>query len=1375
MIDKKQNGEELFLIDNEDFTENLSTDTKSIKSEQEVQLTSNLNLNIENIDKISLKSENNNPDITQFLVDDFGDGEPILYNGSIKKDNRAIKIKLANLTTTNPKDMCIKAKLTKDTIDVSRFVDFNTVQKFIKSPTEKIEFSNLITSSSDIDYYLSATKTPGEFLACLQNYDIPISESKKNDLYKDFNSAKAKIIQNISNKTFDQKRKFDSIIRKNKNIVDNTGVYSLYLATNFLVGCTKTGVLLNSPIILFQVEMNFSSGNYILKHSKPKFVVNEKLLTLLKKEFNLNWIVSDLAKIEDYNTLLKIIQKDINIPIKSVSSENHEFKEFTNSELSKFTELEVYDSTLLGIYEPSGGALKENLERLVDLNIDPFISKNEYSDSKFINQEINGEPLIEIGRPLNIYQKYAIRSALYQNTLIYGPPGTGKSEVIANIIANAIVNLKTVLVVSEKKAALNVLHDRLQHISKLALFIYDLDDKRGFYEKIAAIGEKILNMRFDDFGNVATKDFDLKNKIESSTKWQKVQNAHLKVREYINKLIKLNNAVDSLGTTFTQYINANANVDKKLLKYAKDSNIIDFIESLMRKYSFTSTKNFFAKFNEYKDFLLINGINENTITNTLKEEKLLITKYQLSDNLLQYIIENEKEIPNKVAKLTNFFEIYGLKNDEKFNQILNKNPHLLAIQQVKITEFINQFEKYYGPKKFMSFLIEQFDQLQTFLDAYNSANDPKTKYTLLFNFINFKKISKFKPIFKGHVEDDQNELNEKLAAIKAFVSIPHARYTYLYKLADSKLDFIDKNIVIIYRNQWMLKQYIIDLGIKSFTFFDEDDVTKLTPVRGMDGATFDKFKIIINFENEIMNQNKNLMYVDVNELINIDRNIISNVSEHASQDVESYYLEYLNSVLSKLSQPEWNKVQEVISIARRSSKKNASIKDFVQQYHKQLSILFPIWISLPELVAQMLPLEKGIFDYGIFDEASQMFVERAYPIVYRCNTNIVAGDDKQLKPTSFFASRINESDYEYSLADNDQVDSLLDRAKVSLWASYNLRNHYRSEHRDLIQFSNDYVYDNNLHFATKNGVSGSGIEVINVENGISEDSVNEAEAQKVIQLLSQNINKYNKIIVITFGSKQSLYIEQLLFKNSDSSNAIYKKFLSNNLVITNLENVQGNEGDLVILSTTFGISKDGLFKNSYGPLIMDGGINRLNVAITRAKEKMIIVKSISATDMNINYNNPNALVLKSFFEYCDKISEHRNIHSKNSSQLNFVDSIFKVEIGNWLLSNLYNKKDIEIIDNYDIGSKIIDFAIVNKKTQKVELAIVINKWSNKISLQNYLESIDNYFFFIDRGYKTIRIEEYAWVYNNAEIKKQILSSLENVSLRDYFENSEFND
>lgn len=92
--------------------------------------------------------------------------------------------------------------------------------------------------------------------------------------------------------------------------------------------------------------------------------------------------------------------------------------------------------------------------------------------------------LVQINRPLNIYQKYAIHSALVKNTLIYGPPGTGKSQVIANIIANVIVNHKTCLIVSEKKAALDVLKDRLNKISGLSLFLYDIDNKEKFYTHI---------------------------------------------------------------------------------------------------------------------------------------------------------------------------------------------------------------------------------------------------------------------------------------------------------------------------------------------------------------------------------------------------------------------------------------------------------------------------------------------------------------------------------------------------------------------------------------------------------------------------------------------------------------------------------------------------------------------------------------------------------------------------------------------------------------------------------------------------------------------------------------------------------------------------
>ena len=1286
--------------------------------------------------------------------------DDILIDNNIKK-NRAIKIKLANLTSTNPKDVCIKSKLSKYSIDISKFVDFNDLYSFYIDPNEQLTFKNLTLNAKDIHDYLLNTKTIEDFLNCLDDNDIAISEAKKNELYKDFDGIKNKIIQNISNSSFDQKRKFDIIIKQNKNILDNTGVYSLFIATNFVVGCTTHGILLNAPLILYPVELSYNGGTFIVEHIKSNFVVNEKLFTLLKKEYSLNWVINDVAKITDVKKLIALITKDTGVKVEFKSTNKHEFVEFSNNDILKMTTFHVYDSALLGIYEPSGGALKENLEKLVEMNVDPFVGENEYSETRFINEETKGQSLIEIGRPLNIYQKYAIRSSLAQNTLIYGPPGTGKSEVIANIIVNAMFNLKSVLIVSEKKAALNVLHERLQEIAKFALFIYDLDDKQSFYSKIAELGDKIINFRYNEKGVVVAKNINLKNKIESFEEWIKVQESHKELRSYIHELLVLNKSVDSLGTTFSQYVDSNVDIDKKLLKYTKDTNMIEKIEELMYKYSFINPDNFFSKFNDYRDFMLTHSIRDKNISvKTLKKEKFNLISLQINHNILEYIIENEKIINSDLKKLNLLFEKYNLNNDNEFKSLLNSNFDLLIKQYLSVQNFKKSYPQLANDTDFVEFMIEQYDKLLDFVSTYEKADQDK-KVILYNNFLNSKKISKFS-LFKSKSELTPNDIYNKIQAMKSFAEIPHARYKYILDFIKSKIDYIYKNNVIIYSNQWLLKPYIKDLGIKHLVFFDEEDVDVLTPVSSLNGEMFNKFKIIINYEREIIVKFHNLMMVDVNKLITKDRNLISLATKEASKHLEELYIEYLKSVISKLTDDEWKKMQEVFSIAKRNSRNNSSIKDFVQHYYKELSVIFPIWISLPELVAQTLPLEKGMFDYGIFDEASQMFVERSYPLVYRCKNNIVAGDDKQLKPTSFFSSRVNENSSQYDLADNDQVDSLLDRAKVSLWSSYNLRNHYRSEHRDLIQFSNDFVYDHKLHFATKNGINGSGIDVVNVKNAVSVDSVNDVEAHKVIDLLNENIDKYNKIIVITFGVKQSQYIETLIFKLVNSTSPIYRKLSNNELIITNLENVQGNEGDLVILSTTFAPGLDGLFRNSYGPLMMDGGINRLNVAITRAKQKMIIVKSICASDMSVNRNNINAVVLRSFFEYCDRINDKENINDSTSTNKS-SSSMFKNEIGRWLLSILYDKQnELELVNNYDIGSRVMDFAIIDKKTNKVELALLIHKWKKDMSLQEYLESVDNFYFFVDRGYKSIRIEEYNWIYNSKEIKTMINNAIKTI-------------
>ena len=1272
--------------------------------------------------------------------------------------NRAIKAKLANMTTANPKDLCIRTKLTKDTVDLARYFDHNLLIDFFRNSDDVLSFSRNL-GTSDLEYYLASSKTPDEFLTHCGREGITLPEAKIQDLKNNFEKSKTKIMNEIVDKSTDQKRKFETLIKANAAIVENTGMHSLYIAYDFLVGTTRTGVAINAPIVLYPVDLVHEQNSYSIQHNKNNFVVNEKLLTLLKKEYELQWIIADIAKIDDLNDLLNLLRSSLKSPFKVISNPNHDFKDYTSVELSKIPYLSVYDSAVLGIFEPSGGALKDNLEQLVDMNIDPFVSEHDYSDSKFIEEEVDAIPLLEIGRPLNIYQKYAVRSALSQNTLIYGPPGTGKSEVISNIIANAISLNRTVLVVSEKKAALDVLHERLQSLNKLAIFIYDLEDKQNFYNKIAAIGDRVNNMRLE---GVEYKPFNLRQKLEGTKRWVNVDDSHKKIRGYIWTLLELNKKVDSLGTTFTDYVEYKSKIDTKILKYAKEANVIEYIENIMDKYFIESIDKLMFKFNEYKDFLLNYGIDEQGISDKLKWEKVELTKLQVNDNLLEYLIESQQKIQINVNMLIRMFETYGLIEDSEFLNLLKVEPNLIKRQKDALIHFAHKYDPLIRTG-FLNFLVNHYDQLDHFIAKYDSAKE-QDKIVILNKFVSSGKVSKFKPIIANKYKLDDGNSELKIKAIKDFVKIPHARYQYIPQLLDNKMDFIDKNTVHFYLNKWLLNTYVKDLGLKQFTFFDDEVLVKLAPMKQINSELFNAYKRIINFEKDVLDDYVELLRINVNDLVNKDRDIIIDAASNASRDIESFYLEYLRNTLSQLSPEQKARMQDIFAIARRTSKSTASIKDFVQEYYKELSLIFPIWISLPELVAQIFPLEKGIFDYGIFDEASQMFVERAYPLVYRCKTSIVAGDDKQLKPTSFFSSRIMENKGDYDLNDNDQVDSLLDRAQVSLWSSYNLRNHYRSTHRDLIQFSNDYIYNKNLHFATKNGTNNPGIEVINT-NGYAEDSINEAEAQAVIEQLKLNIDRYKKIIVITFGAKQSTYIEQLLFKQGESLGEVYKKYINGQVVITNLENVQGNEGDLVILSITYAKNKEGILRNSYGPLIMDGGANRLNVAITRAKDKMIIIKSISASEMNINLSNPNAVVFKSFIEYCDRFNSLAKRNVKIKKEPYFKNQVFRDSVLESLSKMIAKKPNLEIVKNYDIGSKVIDYAIVNRLNQKVELAVLLNDWTSNFTIRDYLESVDNFYFVSDRGYKVIRIEEFAWMCNPSILEANMSSIIDSLMLR----------
>ena len=333
--------------------------------------------------------------------------------------------------------------------------------------------------------------------------------------------------------------------------------------------------------------------------------------------------------------------------------------------------------------------------------------------------------------------------------------------------------------------------------------------------------------------------------------------------------------------------------------------------------------------------------------------------------------------------------------------------------------------------------------------------------------------------------------------------------------------------------------------------------------------------------------------------------------------------------------------------------------------------LRPIWLANPETVSRIFPLREGLFDVVIFDEASQIPVEMAIPTLYRGKRAVISGDRKQLPPTNFFRSDLDEDDdteFLNSLEDDalredflrkqkarrevKDCDDLLQLAEGQL-PDCLLSVHYRSRWRHLIAFSNSGFYEGKLsvpvHHMDESIRSHQPIEVRHVA-GIYRDQTNPDEAEAVVNYLDELWQDDNppSAGVVTFNLKQAELIEDLIEQRMiDDEDFRLRHAREQNrggldcLFVRNLENVQGDERDIIIFSTTFGPNPKGKFLRNFGPAGQRGGQRRLNVAVTRSKTKMVIFTSMPLNDIAANLPGDGSTpreILKSYLCYGDAVS-----------------------------------------------------------------------------------------------------------------------------------------
>ncbi len=330
----------------------------------------------------------------------------------------------------------------------------------------------------------------------------------------------------------------------------------------------------------------------------------------------------------------------------------------------------------------------------------------------------------------------------------------------------------------------------------------------------------------------------------------------------------------------------------------------------------------------------------------------------------------------------------------------------------------------------------------------------------------------------------------------------------------------------------------------------------------------------------------------------------------------------------------------------RSNGRGTSIRKIFDQIPNLLPRLCPCMLMSPMSVAQYLSLtDKPQFDITIFDEASQMPTSDAVGSIARSKNVIITGDPKQMPPTSFFSSVTTDEDN----IEIEDLESILDDALALNFKSKNLLWHYRSKHESLITFSNNEYYDNSLLTfpSPDNRISKVTFHKIDGYYDKGKSRRNPAEAKAVVaeieKLLSDPEMSKHSIGVVTFNLVQQQLIDDLLtdlFTKRPELETIATNS-SEPLFVKNLENVQGDERDIILFSVGYGPDINGKVSMNFGPLNQKGGERRLNVAVSRARYEMKIFSTLTSEMIDTNRSSAKGVEgLKKFLAFAQNGTSH---------------------------------------------------------------------------------------------------------------------------------------
>ncbi|QCR24456.1 AAA domain-containing protein [Pontibacter sp. SGAir0037] len=1128
-------------------------------------------------------------------------------------------------------------------------------------------------------------------------------------------------------------RQLRQIKRKQEMLFEERGSKELYLGWPFVHGRFTDGTVARCPLLFFPVQLQVNAAqewelvqdtmqqahfnqSFLLAYAQYMHVpVAEELV-----EFDISSLSQDPL---DFRTklyeLLKECRLAVHVGRELFADRLAHFKAYKKADFEeriKPGQLHLEQEAVLGIYPQAASYLVADYDELLERE------ELQQPEDLFSQPETERAGSAQAQHTFTVFGLDASQEVALQQVkqgksmVVQGPPGTGKSQLICNLVSDFTARGKKVLVVSQKRAALDVVHQRLasKGLADFAALVHDIHaDRRNIYQQLQLQVEQVEEYRKQ---NLAL------NSIYTDRRF-------LEVSRGINKCIQTLEAFkQALFSTSrcgwsAKELYLQSNLSRPHLRLGtlyKRFTADTLVEFLPRLRSYLEQAQVF----EQQDFVLktrhslkgwgwaernrLEGLIDTIRPNyTYWQQQLshcsgyafaweqlpvflnalpVITQLQ---NLLQHkevaravqqLVQknsNIKELSEQVKQLHDLYMVCPAPDAAIPEGLVNEvNRALIAYEQQHVNFFKGIGWAFSVDKKVLKQALSRYNW------ALTEANVGKLRYRLelreqatqMISFVNsslavklslednptpmlqklqlaeqalkacqlLRQLHKHQVLHKAQWE--QSSLQEQLGLLAGAVNnLQELTQEWLQWLPGEQVmqllrDDQHKEILLKALQQHFETLVAYDTAFASFSEAEKEVVQQVVmqkPESAEEGVELFLNGLYLHWLQDLEQQEPVLRLPSSGELHTIEQELQQLLAEKSKLSQEI--------VLSRLREQTYrnityNRLGNAVTYRRlqaQVSKKRSlyPIRKLLALFGEEVLDLVPCWLCSPETVSAIMPLQ-AYFDLVIFDEASQCFAETGIPGIMRGKQVVVAGDEQQLKPTDIYRTRwaTAEDEEEFS------AESLLQLCNLYL-PNVMLTQHYRSQYPELIDFSNSRFYKGKLELVPHRhnlNAATPAIAFIKV-NGLWKENCNVPEAARVVELVLEQLKTgQTEIGVITFNYPQ----QQLILDLLEEQAMLQQVLLPEALVVKNIENIQGDEKDLIILSVGYAPNEQGRVVAQFGSLSQAGGENRLNVAVTRARKQVLVVSSIYAEELQVDAAvHAGPKLLKEYLAYTRAVSE----------------------------------------------------------------------------------------------------------------------------------------